>query len=147
MDVFQEFLAPRRRAVAALLAAAVCAAAPAADLAGVNEWTQIGPDGGALYCGLAVAPSDPAVLYTVGATYFRSTDNGASWESTGARVEPAACSLSVDADDPRRLYSIQSNGFMRSLDAGATWTAEQRRASDRSHLDHRCWSILTQQTY
>ncbi len=122
MRANQEFLAPQRKAVAALLLAAVCAAAPSAVLAGVNSWTQIGPDGGALYCGLAVAPSDPAVLYTVGATYFRSTDNGANWESTGARVEPTACSLSVDADDPRRLYSIQSNGFMRSLDAGTTWT-------------------------
>ena len=129
MRANQEFLAPQRTAVAALLLAAVCSAAPSAVLAGVNSWTQIGPDGGALYCGLAVAPSDPAVLYTVGATYFRSTDNGASWESTGARVEPTACSLSVDADDPRRLYSIQSNGFMRSLDAGTTWTLSSVRLS------------------
>ena len=118
----QESPLPRRMAFAALLLAAVCAAAPAAVLAGVNEWTQIGPDGGALYCDLAVAPSDPSVVYAIGATYFRSVDNGASWESTGARVDPTACSLSVDAADPRRLYSIQSNGFVRSLDGGATWT-------------------------
>ena len=118
----QQGPAPRRTAVAALLLVAACAAAPSAVLAGVNAWTQIGPDGGALYCGLAFAPSDPSVLYAIGATYFRSVDNGANWESTGAQVDPTACSLSVDAADPRRLYSIQSNGFVRSLDAGATWT-------------------------
>ena len=90
--------------------------------AGVNTWTQLGPDGGEL-CALAVAPSDPTIVYAVGATYFRSADGGYTWESTGAPVDRTTCALSVDAADPLRLYALHPQGLLRSFDGGATWTA------------------------
>jgi photosystem II stability/assembly factor-like uncharacterized protein len=112
---------------AAVLLAYCEAGAPSAAEAGVNAWTQLGPEGGSL-CALAVAPSDPSRIYAAGAFggiatgLFRSADGGESWESTGAPVDTASCILAVDSADPLRLYAGRSARLWRSLDGGTTWT-------------------------
>ncbi len=99
------------------------AQSPTVARAGVNTWTQLGPEGGFL-CRVAVAPSDPAIVYSAGVSYFRSADGGRTWEPTGAPVErQASCFLSVDSADPLRLYDVSIDGVRRSLDGGTTWVA------------------------
>jgi photosystem II stability/assembly factor-like uncharacterized protein len=121
---------PRRRAaITALLLLAVCAAFPATVLAGVNEWTQIGPDGGWL-CGMAAAPSNPAILYARGGNLFRSSDGGATWEPRSGSVDSLPCYLQVDVEDPLRLYGFDSGTFLRSLDGGASWSPSSEGLSD-----------------
>ncbi len=98
------------------------AQSPTAIVAGVNYWTKIGPEGGSL-CALAVAPSDPSMVYATGGyETFRSADGGQTWEATGARADGASCILTVDSADPRRLYAGRSGNLWRSLDGGTNWT-------------------------
>ena len=96
-------------------------------VAGVNAWTQIGPEGGPL-CGIAVAPSDPLIVYAVGygagqtTGFFRSEDGGQTWVTRSAPVDSFGCDIAVDSADPLRIYSIHFTAtFQRSFDGGATW--------------------------
>ena len=97
----------------------------------MNTWTALGPAGGYL-CALAVAPSDPAVVYAAGSSLHRSADGGATWEPTGAAVGNVSCLLSVDAVDPLRLYALHSDRVERSLDGGTTWETTQSGISAAS---------------
>jgi photosystem II stability/assembly factor-like uncharacterized protein len=92
-----------------------------ASVAGVNTWTQIGPEGGEIHA-VAGAPSEPAVLYAAGATIFRSSDEGVTWERTAAPKMERSCQLSVDAIDPQRLYCVGEEGVLLSVNAADTWT-------------------------
>ncbi len=108
-------------------AAALTLILPAAAVAGVNTWTQIGPEGGPL-CGIAVAPSDPLIVYAVGygagqtTGFFRSDDGGQTWVTRSAPADSFGCDIAVDSADPLRIYSIRyTETFQRSFDGGATW--------------------------
>jgi photosystem II stability/assembly factor-like uncharacterized protein len=122
----------RASALFAGLVLALCEAqSPTAALAGVNTWTALGPEGGYL-CALAVAPSDPAVVYAAGSGLHRSADGGATWEPTGATVGSVSCLLAVDAVDPLRLYALHPDRVERSLDGGTTWETTQSGISAAS---------------
>jgi photosystem II stability/assembly factor-like uncharacterized protein len=90
-------------------------------------WTQ---DGGARWSEagnfpavlVAIAPSDPAVLYAGASRLFKSTDGGEDWSPVGPGLEYAV-SLAVDPQDSRIVYAGGTSGVLRSLDGGATWTA------------------------
>jgi photosystem II stability/assembly factor-like uncharacterized protein len=83
-----------------------------------GEWHRLGPDGG-LVNDLAVAPSNPRVVYasTQGA-FFRSLDGGASWAYTSDEQSPYQ--PTVDAAAPFLVYAQLGNA-LRSRDGGATW--------------------------
>ena len=90
------------------------------------EWTPVGPFGGTVNA-LAVAPSDPRVLYagTRGAGIFRSTDGGRSWARRNAGLTDfnVLC-LAVDPRAPATVYAGTSHGELRkSTDGGASWTS------------------------
>ena len=77
---------------------------------------------------IAVAPSDPRVVYAgtglgcasgIGGAYYRSSDSGATWTPiTGEPVD-----LAVSPRDPNSLLGIECAGLRRSADGGATWAA------------------------
>ena len=51
--------------------------------AGVNEWTNVGPQGGSIQ-NLVVDPQNPAIVYaSTGVGVFKSKDAGASWSNAG----------------------------------------------------------------
>ena len=91
---------------------------------------------------IAVAPSDPSVLYvgsgeglqrpdlSVGDGIYRSTDGGKTWRHLGLRDGQQISALAVDPRDPRRVFAAVlghpygpnvERGIFRSKDGGETW--------------------------
>src|SRR5579884_2655358 len=105
-----------------------------------NTWVPIfdGQDSGSVGA-LAVAPSDPNVIYvgsgeglqrpdlSVGDGIYKSTDAGKSWRHLGLRDGQQIASLIVDPKDPNRLFVAvlghpygpnKERGVYRSVDGG-----------------------------
>ena len=91
---------------------------------------------------IAVAPSDPSVVYvasgeglhrpdlSVGDGIYRSKDAGKTWEHLGLREGEQIPALAVDPHDANRLFAAvlghpygpnQERGIYRSTDGGQTW--------------------------
>jgi len=91
---------------------------------------------------LAVAPSEPAVVYvgsgeglqrpdlSVGDGMYRSTDGGRSWLHLGLRDAEQICTILVDPENPDRLFVAvlghpygpnEERGIFRSTDGGASF--------------------------
>ncbi len=92
---------------------------------------------------LAVAPSDPNVIYvgsgeglrrpdlSIGDGVYKSTDAGKTWRHLGLRDGQQINGLAVDPRDPNRVFaavmghpygSNAQRGLYRSTDGGASWT-------------------------
>lgn len=97
-------------------------------VAGQNEWTTNGPQGGGLTC-LAVDPTNSSVLYAGSQTagLFKSTDGGTTWQSINNGTintfgsPPRIHALAVDPKTPTTIYAASGDGIYRSLDAGGHW--------------------------
>jgi photosystem II stability/assembly factor-like uncharacterized protein len=108
-----------------------------------RTWQPIfdGEDTGSIGA-LAVAPSDPNVIYagsgeglrrpdlSVGDGIYKSTDAGKTWTHLGLRDGQQINGLAVDPRDPNRVFaavmghpygSNKERGLYRSADGGATW--------------------------
>jgi len=92
---------------------------------------QLGPIVGPLFQHtgpVAIAPSNPAVLYDAGGTtVYTSSNEGAYWnQSPGAMpagIAGNAAQLTVDPLDPNTVWAITGNGLAVSHDGGASWTS------------------------
>jgi photosystem II stability/assembly factor-like uncharacterized protein len=99
---------------------------PLAALAGVDRWTRVGPEAGAVLT-LAAAPSHMSTVYAGLASggVFRSGDGGVTWSFAGTgldlRDDPVR-SLVVDARRPGLLWAATSQGIYRSANGGAGWS-------------------------
>jgi photosystem II stability/assembly factor-like uncharacterized protein len=109
-----------------------------------RTWTPIFDREGTGSIGaLAVAPSDPNVIYagsgeglqrpdlSVGDGVYKSVDGGATWTHLGLRDGQQIASIAVDPNDANRLFVAvlghpygpnPERGLYRSLDGGATFT-------------------------
>jgi photosystem II stability/assembly factor-like uncharacterized protein len=108
-----------------------------------NTWTPIfdGQSTGSIGA-LAVAPSDPNILYagsgeglqrpdlSVGDGIYKSTDAGKSWEHLGLRDGQQIASVIIDPNDPNRLFVAvlghpygpnNERGVYRSTDGGKSF--------------------------
>ncbi len=108
-----------------------------------NTWKPIfdGQDTGSIGA-LAVAPSDPNILYagsgeglqrpdlSVGDGMYKSTDAGKSWQHLGLRDGQQIASIAVDPVDPNRLFVAvlghpygpnPERGVYRSVDGGQSF--------------------------
>ncbi len=99
--------------------------------AGVS-WISIGPNNNNVFS-FALAPSDPAVVYTVSSDGFvyRSANGGDTWTKPGGMfasyVSPGGNSyvyaLAVDPQDENTVWAAELNGNLyRSTDGGATFS-------------------------
>jgi hypothetical protein len=73
-------------------------------------------------------PADASIVYAgLGmAGLYRSTDSGATWQSSAAGLNPEASISDIvfDPTDPQVMYAADRfSGVYRSTDGGATWTA------------------------
>jgi photosystem II stability/assembly factor-like uncharacterized protein len=92
-------------------------------------WTRLGQIGGSTLTILAVAPSEPDVIYCGrSAALLRSTNGGSAWNSIP--VPPGAGALTylaIHPQNPNTLWVTSSgysagNKVFRSDDGGSTWT-------------------------
>jgi photosystem II stability/assembly factor-like uncharacterized protein len=95
--------------------------------------------------GLAIAPSDPSVVYALveaeQSALLRSSDGGVTWKAvnTDADVSPRPFYFSrifVDPADPNRIYRLATSVTV-SDDGGRTFTTIGRRALHSDH--HALW--------
>jgi photosystem II stability/assembly factor-like uncharacterized protein len=91
---------------------------------------------------IAVAPSDPNILYvasgeglrrpdlSVGDGIYKSTDAGKTWQHLGLRDGQQIPALAIDPHDPNTLFAAvlghpygpnEERGIFRSTDGGQTW--------------------------
>ncbi|MDQ7054355.1 MAG: FlgD immunoglobulin-like domain containing protein [candidate division KSB1 bacterium] len=87
-----------------------------------GPWQAIGPWGAEIQA-VAVAPSDPDVLYAadMAGHLYKSTDAGQSWQSL-TPVAVAVRALAIDPHNPNHVYiGADIFGVMRTLDGGANW--------------------------
>src|SRR4051812_20197451 len=104
--------------------------APAAVCAGVNEWINVGPEGGRV-ASIVVDPQDAATVYAgTSAGLFKSTDNGQSWSNSGL-IGWGVERLVIDPQTPATLYAVavgdDDSGVtkqFKSLDGGQSWTEQ-----------------------
>jgi photosystem II stability/assembly factor-like uncharacterized protein len=93
-----------------------------------SRWARFGPDGSGheAVLTLVISPQRPDTVYVglghLGASAFRSTDGGRTWEPFARRVtREGLVDLAVDPLDPRLLVAANPKGVWRSRDGGATW--------------------------
>ncbi|MCC7263361.1 MAG: leucine-rich repeat domain-containing protein [Candidatus Latescibacteria bacterium] len=110
---------------------------PADSLAVEGEptpvWESVGPQGVPWDIGIrsiAVAPSDPQVIYALTQNgLWRSSDGGMHWGKTSLMdhegVVVSSTGILVDAQDPMQLYWMdgqpESHDLLRSRDGGKHW--------------------------
>ena len=101
---------------------------PGTVWAGVNEWTNVGPEGGIVRF-LTVDPQDPSTLYAgtpVGV--FKSEDRGENWRNAGL-MGWIVGGLVIDPQNPTTVYALTqghtdgypATGVFKTTDGGATW--------------------------
>jgi photosystem II stability/assembly factor-like uncharacterized protein len=99
--------------------------------AGTGSWTQLGPYGGDVNA-LAADPRHPGILYagTLTSGAFKSVDGGANWSAASRGLPPwYVDALVVDPFQPSTVYAALGNGVARSLDAGASWSPGNLKAT------------------
>jgi len=100
-----------------------------------DHWTQAmgavatGPDG-TVYAGTGeVNPGGGSITYE-GTGVYASRDGGSSWDRLGLRDSAAIGAITVDPDDPQRIFVAAAGslynpggdrGVYRSVDGGDTW--------------------------
>ena len=105
---------------------------------------------------LAVAPSDPRVVYagsgeglqrpdlSVGDGLYASHDAGATWTHLGLRSGQQIAKIAIDPHDPKRIYvavlghpygSNSERGLYRSTDGGVTFAHVLDRGPDAGAFD------------
>jgi photosystem II stability/assembly factor-like uncharacterized protein len=91
------------------------------SIAGVNTWTALGPDGGAVFR-IAFSPSGTVFALTA-AGLVRSTNGGSSWQTTSPGLRNAPQGLAIDPTDPQRIYMAVPDlpSFYVSNDGGASF--------------------------
>ena len=129
-------------------------------LAGVSERSRALLDGGNSFHvhGLAVAPSDPNVIYVgsvhdtmwsfalTGAHIFRSLDGGQTWmemdEGFPIETRTSINAIVVHPTDPNTVYAMTSRyesktaiGIYKTTNGGATWSAANNDLGDLNTND------------
>lgn len=75
---------------------------------------------------IATGDKDASDTYSIGV--LKSTDGGATWNTTGltfTNTTTLAGDLIMNPNDPNMLWAATSVGIYRTINAGATWTNEQ----------------------
>ncbi len=98
------------------------------SLAGVNEWTSIGPYGpGGNVRALAIDPQTPSNLYAgTDRGVFKSQDGGISWSPVNNGLTALTVyALALDPSAPGTLYAGTNAGVFRSTNGANAWTAQR----------------------
>jgi photosystem II stability/assembly factor-like uncharacterized protein len=134
--------------------------AAGARIAGSANWTILGPvetyddkktkiPWQVNVYSLAIAPSDPNVLYAGAETgaIYRTADKGLHWTSISDNLPPfTATAIAVDPANANTVYATGNGGqLIKSLNAGASWTfltAYQGGGSEKIAISKTTGAIL-----
>jgi photosystem II stability/assembly factor-like uncharacterized protein len=106
--------------VAALAVALVSAGQGNPAVAGVNQWTDLGPEGGWVLA-LAISGVDPDIVYagTFDGGVYRSDDGGANWTRTIAGGDYRE--IAIHPADPDIIFAAGDDGLWSTRDGGESW--------------------------
>jgi photosystem II stability/assembly factor-like uncharacterized protein len=94
-------------------------------LAGVNQWTSAGPDGGYIRA-LVIDPLTPSILYAAnGGGVYKSINSGGIWSAafTGI-ISSQVGTLVINETTPSTLYAgTYDNGIFKTTNGGGSWSA------------------------
>jgi photosystem II stability/assembly factor-like uncharacterized protein len=91
--------------------------------AGLNEWTNLGPEG-ARVTTLAIDPSNSTIVYAgTGNGVYKSTDSGATWQLMNNGLGHGVHILVIGPLNPAIIYAGTSGPIYKSTDGAATWQA------------------------
>jgi photosystem II stability/assembly factor-like uncharacterized protein len=93
-------------------------------MAGVNELTALGPEGGRIF-DVEFARAEPGVVYMAAPPgFFRSTDGGSSWQLTRKDFPnfQLVLDIAVDPTDSKRVYLAAGEQILVSHDGGLTFS-------------------------
>jgi len=95
------------------------------------RWEPIGLGGGGAYMCVAVARSNPRVIYVGGDVggIWKSDDRGQTWQIRNGEVVHAifpggtyhCCHVAVHPMDEKIVYAAMTRGLMQTVDGGKTW--------------------------
>jgi photosystem II stability/assembly factor-like uncharacterized protein len=109
--------------IRAALAVSLSWAASSA-IAGVNQLTSLGPEGGQVI-DVEFDRAVPGLVYMAAAPgFFRSTDGGSSWQLTRSEFfnSQLAYDIAVDPTDSQRVYLAAGEEVLVSRDGGSTFS-------------------------
>jgi photosystem II stability/assembly factor-like uncharacterized protein len=74
---------------------------------------------------ITIDPNQPSTVFTGSNRVWRSKNDGDTWRAVSSSLDGSAISaIEVAAADSQRVYvGTENGGFFRSLDGGATWSA------------------------
>ena len=100
-----------------------CSLAASTAIAGVNELTSLGPEGGRIF-DVEFHRTEPGVVYMAAAPgFFRSSDGGESWQLTRSNFlnSDLVYDIAVDPTDSQRIYLAAGELILVSRDGGSTF--------------------------
>ena len=108
--------------LAGIATALLCATSVA--VAGVNQWSALGPVGGQVNK-IAFSATPKTVFLIAQGGFFRSQDGGVTWQLVSANFFNAPSGMALDPSDSSRIYVVAPNwpSVYVSSDGGATLAA------------------------
>ena len=105
-------------------------------VAGPNDWTRIGPEGGSILQ-LAIDPQTPTIVYAATcAGIFKSVDAGATWAPTDSGLTALPCpipgqslrnNLALDPQNTGTVYVVAGCALYKTSDGGTSWNSILRQ--------------------
>ncbi len=111
--------------LSALLLAMLVASFSRPALAGVEQWTSHGPEGGDV-TEIVVDPTSPNFVYAALNFFggvFRSADSGVTWQRTNFPAGEPISALVIDPKSPATLYVAGGSAVFKTVDRGQSWTS------------------------
>ena len=97
----------------------------------INDWTAIGPSGGAVNKIVFNKSTSSTVFAIATGGFYRSQDGGVSWQLIKSDFMNAPQDLAIDPSDATRIYVVAPNYpcLYMSTDGGASMSAGRSRST------------------
>lgn len=94
-----------------------------------DQWKQLSSDNSCppYFHSLAIATTNPNILFLADRVFKKSTDGGESWSKVpGPGSSIIVVSVAIDPENSERVYAGTTQGFFVSSDGGKTWRSSNK---------------------